>query len=246
MTFIIKGPATLKAINLRAEGGEDNRHAAFDLKLECVVDANAVGALMGADDLNHFGNLFWRDDAERNRRFFTLGALRIEEVEVLALRAKLMSGIVIDNCTAKGFKWTPLAGGYADLSFTLRCSYPPPGAAGLLHERLTESLDIELEAVQQELFDEAQPTLKRPAKAEQTLTKPAQPASTTLYDRAVAHVREHGCALANLAAALDIDVFEADELIKQMLDEKVIKAEHNMYIVLNTKPRAKKPAKAAP
>lgn len=256
MTFIIKGPATLKAINLRAEGGEDNRHAAFDLKLECVVHADAVGALMGADDLNHFGNLFWRDDDGRNRRFFTLGALRIEGVEVKDIRAKLLTGIAIDGCTAKGFKWTPLARGYADLSFTLRCSYPPKHAASLLHEYLGETLTIELSTVQQQLFDRVPTTpVAKPDHFRDATKKPTvavkQAAVTdsskaTRYERAVAHVRAHGCSPANLASALVITIETAEALIQAMLKRGVIKAEHNMYIVLNTKPRAKKPAKVAP
>lgn len=256
MPFEITGPAVLKAINLRTEGGDDTRHAAFDLKLQCVVVSDTVAELMGADDSYHFRHLFWREDSERNLRFFNLSPLRLEDTEIQNIRVRLLTGIRIDNCVARAFKFTPLAGGYAELNFTLRCSYPPPGAASLLHERLSEQLDIELTTVQQELFDEASPRLKHsaqsdPLKPEQPPSDRYKPDSTPQdaqsdYQRAVAHVREHGCSLINLAHALDVGLETAQHLIGQMLEHNIIKAEHNMYIVLKTKPRAEQLAKVAP
>lgn len=131
MSLDITTRCTLSHINLRKEGGDDCPSTAVDLKLTGMeTGIGTLALLLGAESVDEVRVSFWRDDPDKNKRFFGLGPIPVD-TSVQHLRA-MLGGCLLHDCTLKKLAFAPAAGGAVLLSGLLSISSIDEHALSLL------------------------------------------------------------------------------------------------------------------
>lgn len=156
MSLDITTRCTLTHINLRKEGGDDCPSTAVDLKLTGMeIDISTLQLLLGAESEEEVRVSFWRDDPDKNKRFFGLGPLSVD-TSVQHLRA-MLGGCLLHDCTLKKLAFAPAAGCTARLSGLLSVSSIDEHALSLLAAYLGTEIGLSLTAAQRDLFSDQSP-----------------------------------------------------------------------------------------
>lgn len=142
--FRFDGRATIKHINPRKEGPEDDKSLAVDIKLNGSVDATAWDYFH--EDLRPA--LYTDVGAAKNALMESIGFAHSVRNCTLTILERTFHGVEVKN-----FKLRPKDSWLADLTFSVTIT-PDGDDIGLLAEYLQEEVAVSVEP-QPELFDDA-------------------------------------------------------------------------------------------
>lgn len=144
MQFKLKGHATIKNINIRKQGDDDERESAVDIKFEMEsVSAKPLVRMLGAPDFVSMKDTFWLDDKDANIRFSGLTQVT-SWAKFEDLKFKIFKHDIRADKTDK-FIVTPKSGHMMDITFTVSIKHPDDSLIISLAENLMDSVDITLE-----------------------------------------------------------------------------------------------------
>jgi len=152
MSIEICASATIKHINVRKEGPEDEKMTAFDLKLSGRVPAQLVDQLMCPDEESGRAlAAFWDEDGiKRHMSLEGVGFYRrIEHAETE------ICGITLKDCTVKSFSFVIKDGFQADLTWSVSSKDWPSNTLAILAEQLHEAVQVRIFSTQGDLFEQA-------------------------------------------------------------------------------------------
>lgn len=234
MTNLIKSNGTIKHLNVRKEGPEDDKVLALDVKIGgAICGADLLRRLLGGDSDEIVRMAFWREDG--SRLFFGLEPISswacFEDCWVE------ISGVELAVARVHKFKAELKDEFRAALEFTITVKDPPENAAAILVELVSDVVNVEVVKAQGDLdLAPAESPKAEPVREEQLLLEVPRPAleykpepSDELLARARALVLEYNTAsLTLLAANLEGATIVMIEVILLRLQEQgVVSAPNN-------------------
>lgn len=141
--------AAIKHLNIRKQG-EEQEVLAVDVKLEGRVEAWLVDDLM-CEGLNEGAcvHSFWLRSEDKAPSFPQLSEIGFDR-EYKNLRVEVL-GLELNGVTIKKFRFVPVAGELAELTFQMSVTEPPPKTVDLLASQLTASTWFKFFATQGDL-----------------------------------------------------------------------------------------------
>lgn len=204
--------ATLKHLNIRKEGNEEDAIAAIDLKIECECAAGVLIPLLGADR----APVFWHDNPDQDVLYH--GLLEIKCSAYYEDHDLHFCGLDFKGVKLKNFSFTPTPKKNIELVFSASIKSPTNREINVLVEQLHEMSALQVIAPP-DLFehqpDIAHPQLKQPDLLHSN--------SDLLYPEAVAFVKESGnCTIAHLQRVLKVGYNRAAALIETMESNGIV------------------------
>lgn len=145
---LIEGDGTIKHLNIRKEGTDDDKVLALDVKISGVIcGVDLLVKLLGGDSAATVMMCFW--DADGTRRFFGLDPVSswasFEDCWVD------ISGVMLPVARVHKFKAELQDEWKASVEFAITVTDPPENAAAILCELVQDVVSVEVLKVQQEL-----------------------------------------------------------------------------------------------
>lgn len=152
MSIEIKMVASLKHINVRKEGPDDDKVTAIDLKLNGYVTNDIIDKLLCPDDVLGFlpSQAFW--DADGEPRFLSLDDIDVNR-EIRNMTVEV-DGIELLLCKVSKFSFTAASEGQARLTLSVSSSDFPSRTIAILAEQLQESLRVHVWSPQADMFQQ--------------------------------------------------------------------------------------------
>lgn len=150
MSLNLKAKVTLRHINVRKEGPDEDKQTAFDLKLGGRVSAMLIDELMcPGEESGRALQTFWDMDGIKCH-------LLIDQVK---FHRKILhtdvdiGGIVLRDCTLKAFSFSVIDDFQAELTWSVASAVFPSNALAVLAEMLNDELDVAITSRQGDMFD---------------------------------------------------------------------------------------------
>lgn len=117
----IEGKANILRTAVAVDDPGDQFKTLRSLKIEAIVDARVINALLGID-----AELFWQDTEQLDVRWF---AIKKVVLDIAVTKHECcLGGLDLGDVVLKGFEFLPVGTGRAELAFTIYPSTPPPAA----------------------------------------------------------------------------------------------------------------------
>ena len=150
MSLNLKAKVTLRHINVRKEGPDEDKQTAFDLKLGGRVSAQLIDELVcPGEESGRALQAFW--DADGIKRHLLIEKIsfhrKIQHTDVE------IGGVVLRDCTLKSFSFLVIDDFQAELTWSVASTVFPSNALAILAECLNDELDVKITARQGDMFD---------------------------------------------------------------------------------------------
>lgn len=158
--IIVHGLATIKHLNIRKEGPDDEKVLALDIKLAgCNCTLSTLARIIGADSEHDVRLAFW--DPDGNQRF--LGLEPIQSWSAIRGCTVEMLGITMRGAVVRKFKVSINGDAAAEMEFSVSIVDPPEKATPILAEYVMEDVTVKITVEQGELdfdaVDESMPEI---------------------------------------------------------------------------------------